>query len=104
MSLIIVPLLVLIVAVLALFIQQTHAQRRGPIVVVDRRTYRAARRLYTEFAERGDLTGQHVTLAAMRVWLRRQASSGSARHRARYTARLEWVNQQLVEVLREAAR
>jgi hypothetical protein len=67
-----------------------------PIVVVDRRTYRGARKRVGALTEAGDLVRAKSGITAMGLWLRYEIQTGPERHRARYAADLEQL-----ELLRE---
>jgi hypothetical protein len=60
-----------------------------PIVVVDRRTYRTARRKITALMDRGDYTRAKSGLTATMLWLRYEVGTGPKRRRIRYAADLE---------------
>jgi hypothetical protein len=60
-----------------------------PIVVVDRRTYRGARKRAAMLTENGDLIRAKSGLTAMRLWLRYEINTGPKRRRIRYAADLE---------------
>jgi len=60
-----------------------------PIVVVDRRTYRSARKRVGALVEAGDLVRAKSGITAMSIWLRYEIQTGPKRHRIRYAADLE---------------
>lgn len=60
-----------------------------PIVVVDRRTYRAARQKIAALMDRGDYSRAKSGVTATRLWLRREICTGPRRRRIRYAADLE---------------
>jgi hypothetical protein len=62
-----------------------------PIVVVDRRTYRAAGRKLAVLTEAGDWTRVKFALTAMWLWLRREIRTGPGRRRPWCAAQLERV-------------
>ena len=59
-----------------------------PIVVVDRRTYRGARRKVDALVSAGELVRAKSGVTAMRLWLRYEIQTGPKRHRVRYAADL----------------
>jgi hypothetical protein len=60
-----------------------------PIVVVDRRTYRIARRKIAALMDRGDYTRAKFGVTAAKLWLRYEVRTGPKRRRVRYAAELE---------------
>jgi hypothetical protein len=66
-----------------------HINLARPIVVVDRRTYRSARRKIAAFMDRGDYTRAKFGVTATMLWLRNEVRTGPKRHRVRYAADLE---------------
>jgi hypothetical protein len=60
-----------------------------PIVVVDRRSYRIARRKITALMDLGEYTRAKFGLTATMLWLRYEARTGPKRHRIQYAADLE---------------
>lgn len=60
-----------------------------PIVVVDRRTYRGARRKVDVLISAGEVVRAKSGVTAMRLWLRYEIRTGPKRHRVRYAADLE---------------
>jgi hypothetical protein len=60
-----------------------------PIVVVDRRTYRAARRKITALMDRDDWLRAKFGVTAAMLWLRDEVRAGPKRRRLRYAAELE---------------
>jgi hypothetical protein len=60
-----------------------------PIVVVDRRTYRIARRKITALMDRDDYAHAKFGVTAAILWLRYEVRTGPKRHRIRYAADLE---------------
>lgn len=60
-----------------------------PIVVVDRRTYRNARRRVDALIASGDLVRARSGIAAMRLWLRDEIHTGARRRAIGYAADLE---------------
>jgi hypothetical protein len=61
----------------------------SPIVVVDRRTYRIARRKITALMDQGDYTRVKFGVTATALWLRYEIRTGPRRHRIQYAADLE---------------
>ena len=62
-----------------------------PIVVVDRRTYRIARRKIVALMDRGDYTRAKSGVTAAMLWLRYEIRTGPKRRRIRYAADLEQI-------------
>jgi hypothetical protein len=62
-----------------------------PIVVVDQRTYRKARRSVDMLIASGDLVRAKSGITAMRLWLRYEIHTGPRRRAIRYAADLEQV-------------
>lgn len=60
-----------------------------PIVVVDRRTYRSARRKIAALMDQGDYTLAKFGVTATMLWLRREIRTGPRRRRIQYAADLE---------------
>ena len=60
-----------------------------PIVVVDRRTYRSARRKIAVLIDQGDYTRAKFGITATMLWLRREIRTGPRRRRVQYAADLE---------------
>jgi hypothetical protein len=60
-----------------------------PIVVVDRRTYRIARKKITALMDQGEYTRAKFGLTATMLWLRYEVRTGPKRHRVRYAADME---------------
>jgi hypothetical protein len=69
-----------------------------PIVVVDRRTYRSARRKITALMDQGDYTRAKFGVTAAKLWLRYEIRTGPKRHRVRYAADLEQLESTEAEV------
>jgi hypothetical protein len=69
--------------------EETGMNLTRPIVVVDRRTYRIARRTIDALMQLGDYTRAKFGVTAALLWLRYEIRTGPRRHRIRYAADLE---------------
>lgn len=78
-----------------------HKDSRRPIVVVDERTYRHARKAVDAAKDAGEVLRAYEGLTAMRLWLRREIFTGRRSKRAGRARRLELVELEMEPLIRE---